>query len=342
MLVDRPGPGASWPVRTLVWAAGVVGVGLLFLAIQQLLAEPAGADTPDLADGAVDTVEQVVDPASAALKDTSAEAAASAAPEPLPSEGTGEPVVDAAVEPAATQPPDHALAPEAPAGTPASLAPVTESLAPVGEPLASTVETAAPVLGAAAPVVEAVTPVVASAVEAASPLPPPVAEALAPLASPVVEAVVPVVDQLLSPVVGAVAGPPTDPSRVALSSPAGVGRPDEAVAGRPRTIGARAAPPRALSGTNASISALESIRGTATGEGGGAAGVPTGPLPPAAPPGIPSGMTGPASGGGAGSSVLLAILAGGVAWLCRARGGVLHDRAARLIGLVHGPGRLPG
>jgi hypothetical protein len=66
MLVDRPGAGASWTVRTLIWAAGVVGIGLIVLAVQQLLAEPAGAETPDLVDGAVGTVEQVVDPASAA------------------------------------------------------------------------------------------------------------------------------------------------------------------------------------------------------------------------------------------------------------------------------------
>ena len=356
MLVDRPGAGASWTVRTLVWAAGVVGVGLIVLAVQQLLAEPAGAETRDLVDGAVGTVDQVVDPASAALDDASADAAASAAPEPLPSGGTVEPAVDLAVEPAATQPPEHALAPEAPAETPASLAPVTESLAAVAEPLASTVEAAgpvvdaaapavqaaAPVLEGAAPVVEAVAPVVASVVEAAPPLPAPVAESLAPLVIPVVEAVVPVVDQVLWPVVGAVAGTPTDLSGVASSSAAGVGRPDEALAGRPRAIGARAAPPPVLSGTNASIPALESIRGTATGEGEGAHGVPTGPLPLAAPPAVPGGMDGPASGGGTGSSVLLAILAGGVAWLGRARGGVVHDRAARLIGLVHGPGCLPG
>jgi hypothetical protein len=363
MLVDRPGAGASWTVRTLIWAAGVVGIGLIVLAVQQLLAEPAGAETPDLVDGAVGTVEQVVDPASAALDDTSADATASPAPEPLPSGVTAEPVVDLAVEPPATQPPEHALAPEAPAETPASLAPVAESLVPVAEPLASTVEAAGPVVDvaapavedaaapvveavppvpeAAAPVVEAVAPVVASVVEAAPPLPPPVAESLAPLVTPVVEAV-PVVDQVLSPVVGAVAGPPTDLSGVASSSPAGVGRPDDPPAGRSRAIGARAAPPRVLSGTNASIPALASIRRTATGEGEGADGVPTGPLPLAAPPAVPGGMSGPASGGGAGTSVLLAILAGGVAWLGRARGGVVHDRAARLIGLVHGPGCLPG
>jgi hypothetical protein len=359
MLVDRPGAGASWTVRTLIWAAGVVGIGLIVVAVQQLLAEPAGAETPDLVDGAVGTVEQVVEPASAALDDTSADATASAAPEPLPSGVTAEPVVDLAVEPPATQPPEHALAREAPAETPPSLAPVAESLAPVAEPLASTVEAAGPVVDvaapavedaaapvveavplvpeAAAPVVEAVAPVVASVVEAAPPLPPPVAESLAPLVTPVVEAVVPVVAQVLSPVVGA----PTDPSGDASSSP-GVGRPDEAPAVRPRAIGARAAPPRVLSETNASIPALASIRRTATGEGEGADGVPTGPLPLAAPPAVPGGMSGPASGGGAGTSVLLAILAGGVAWLGRARGGVVHDRAARLIGLVHGPGCLPG
>jgi len=46
--------------------------------------------------------------------------------------------------------------------------------------------------------------------------------------------------------------------------------------------------------------------------------------------------------GGDGPSVLLAILTGGLLGLGLARGGLVHDRAARLTSLAGGPGRLPG
>ena len=43
MLVDRPTARALRPVRVLVLAAGILGLGLLVLVVQQLLAEPSGA-----------------------------------------------------------------------------------------------------------------------------------------------------------------------------------------------------------------------------------------------------------------------------------------------------------
>jgi len=57
-------------MRALVCAAGVIGVGLGVLMVQRLLAEPAGADTPGPVDGVSGTVDQVVDPVTAALAGT--------------------------------------------------------------------------------------------------------------------------------------------------------------------------------------------------------------------------------------------------------------------------------
>src|SRR5918996_570488 len=162
MLVDRPATRASWPWRVLRWATGVVGLGLGILAVQQLLlADPAGAESPDatgLTGGVVGAVEQV------------------AAPVP-------------GAEVVAGQPQSH----QEPAPAPEPLAAAVAPLAPVAEPLAPTLEAAAPILE---PVVQAVSPAVNAAapvVEAAAPALEPLAEAVSPVvdaAAPLVEAVV--------------------------------------------------------------------------------------------------------------------------------------------------------
>jgi hypothetical protein len=326
MLVDRSAARPSRSVRALAWAGGALGLGLIVLAVQQLLAEPAGADTPGVVDGVVSTVEEVVDPASAALEGvTSAAAGAPAAPE----------------------------APPAPALDP--LDPVVEPLATAAEPLPPTVQAAAPVVEAVAPVAEAVAPVVTPVAEAVAPVVTPVAEAVGPAVAtvvqtlpPVIEGLVPVVAPVVGPVVGAGTGPPPDRSDLATSSLDDALHPSPASTGRPSLPSGTRAAPLPASGAlrllgsegSAPVPMLRSTGGDATG-GGAASGVPPGPWALAVPSAMPGGLGGPASGG-AGPSVLLAILAGGVPGLGLARGGVVHDRAARLIGLVRGPGRLPG
>jgi hypothetical protein len=317
MPVDRPAARVSWPVRALVWAAALIGCGLVVLAVQQLLAEPAGADTPGPIDGVVGTAEQVVDPPVSAV--TSSSVASSSVASSA-----------AALEP---------------------LAPVVEALAPVAEPLIPTVE-AAPVLEATAPVVAAATPVVAPLAEAANPLADaaaPVVDAITPALTPVVEAVAPVVTPVVDAVLGAVPDPSADRSDLTRSSPGDTGRPGTAAAqASSLPIGARA--PLPVPGPRSvmerqgdvAVAMLISMGGGATGGRPAAGGVPPGPLALAVSPVLPGGLGGPAFGGGAGPSVLVAVLAGGVPGLGLTRGGVVHDRAARLIGLVHAPGRLPG
>ena len=319
MLVDRPTARPSRLVRALVLAAGVLGVGLIVLAVQQLSAEPAGADTPGLVDGVVGTVDQVVD-----------EVLSDARPvEPTANESPAElPAADVAERPAEP------------------LAPVVKPLAPVVAPLA---EAASPVAKAAAPVVEAVAPVTTSVVEAAAPVVAPLVEAVTPVVAPVVRALpglVEALDPVVIPVVGALgpvvdsvigggAGPWMDRSDVA-PLPGDARGPDAASAERAALpIDPRAGPLPVLRAWSAI-----GTGGNAPGRDSAAPGVPPGPLALPVPSAGPGGLGGSASGGG--SSVLLAILAGGVPGLSLARSGVVRDRAARLIGLVHGPGRLPG
>ena len=311
MLVDRPTAGASLRRRALVWAACMFGMGIVVLAAQQLLAEPAGADTPGLVDTAVDgavaTVDQVADPVPAPEAEL-----------PL-------------VEP---------------------LAPVVEPVAQAAQPLTPTVEAAAPVVEAAAPVVEAAAPVVVPVVEAAAPLVTPVAEA----AAPVLEAVVPVVDpvvralppvlEVVGPVVapvGGLAGPSVDSvTGMGPGPPGGPAEltPSSADAHRPGAPTARRS--MAPTGvTSANVPMLGSTPSTAAGEGGSRNGVPSGALPWAAPPGG-SGAPGESRSGGAGPSSLMAVLAGDLLGPGPTPGDVVHDRAARLTTLVHGPGCLPG
>ncbi|HEY6697675.1 MAG TPA: hypothetical protein VIZ67_05585 [Acidimicrobiales bacterium] len=328
--MDRPTARPSRLVRALVLAAGVLGVGLIVLAVQQLSAEPAGADSPGLVDGVVGTVDQVVD-----------EVLTDARPvEPTANESPAElPAADVAERPAEP------------------LAPVFKPLAPVVAPLAGA---ASPVAEAAAPVVEAVAPVTTSVVEAAAPVVAPLVEAAAPLVAPLVEAVTPVaapvvralpglveaLDPVVIPVVGALgpvvdsvigggAGPWMDRSDVA-PLPGDARGPDAASAERAGLpIDPRAGPLPVLRAWSAI-----GTGGNAPGRDSAAPGVPPGPLALPVPSAGPGGLGASASGGG--SSVLLAILAGGVPGLSLARSGVVRDRAARLIGLVHGPGRLPG
>ena len=287
MLLDRPTARASLPVRALIWATGVLALALIVLAVQQLLADPAGADTPGLVGGVVRTVDQVVDPVSAAAPPIDAPAIESPAEAPVAeapvAEAPAEPLV-AVVEPLATvaKPLDSTVEAAAPVLDVA--APVVEAAAPVVAPLA---DAASPLTKAAVPIVDAVAPVTSPVVEAVTPVVTPVAEAVAPVVAPVVETVAPVVAPVVDSVFGAGAGLPTDRSDLAPSPPADTR------------------------------------------------------LPLAVPSAVPGGLGGSVSGG-AGPSVLLAILAGGVPGLGLARGGVVHDRAARLSGLVRGPGRLPG
>ena len=344
MLVDRPAARASWPVRALVWAAGVLGLGLGVLVVQQLLAEPAGADTPGLVDGVVGTAEQVVDPISAALAgDTTAvagaagipRAAPAAVPAPPPVEAPAAPVVEA-IEPAMT--------------------PVVDAVTPVAE---AVTETVAPVVTpAVAPVAEALAPVVTPVVEAVAPVGMPAVEPIAPVLRTVVETVAPVVvpgleigTTVVDPIVGAI-GSVVDPVLGAAPGP-WTDRPDlgPSPAGRRATlpIRARAGPPPVpgpwwlIGGDgNTAGAVLGSTSGTAPGGGTPASGVPPGPPALTVPPAVPNAWGGSAFGGNAGPSVLVAILAGGLPGLGLARGGVVDDGAARLIGLVHAPGRLPG
>jgi hypothetical protein len=413
MLVERSAARPSRSVRALVWTGGVFGLGLLVLAVQQLLAEPAGADTPGLVDGVVSTVEQVVDPAALEGVTSGAAEALPAAPDVEPSAigSPGEaPAAEAsAVDSPALDPLDPVVEPLAPAASPLAptvqaaapfveaAAPVLEVAAPVVTPLVEAagpvaeaaapvvdavapvttpiVEVVAPVVGAVAPVVGAVEPVVGAVepvVEVAAPVVAPVVGAVAPVVAPVVDAVVPAVTTVVqalppvmegvvpvvAPLVGAIGsivdsvagagtGPPTDRSDLATSS---LGDARQAV---PASIqqpslpsGTRAAPRpvfgalRLLGSDGGALVPMLGSTGDATG-GGAARGVPPGPLALAVPSAVPGGLGGPASGG-AGPSVLLAVLAVGVPGLGLARGGVVHDRAARLIGLVHGPGCLPG
>ena len=319
MLVDRPTARPSRLVRALVLAAGVLGVGLIVLAVQQLSAEPAGADTPGLVDGVVGTVDQVVD-----------EVLSDARPvEPTANESPAElPAADVAERPAEP------------------LAPVVEPLAPVVAPLA---EAASPVAEAAAPVVEAVAPVTTSVVEAAAPVVAPLVEAAAPVLTPLVEAAAPVLTPLVeavtpvvAPVVRALPGLVEALDPVVTPVVGALGPVVDSVIGggagpwmAPLPIDPRAAPLPVLRAWSAIGTGAN-----APGRDSAARGVPPGPLALPVPSAGPGGLGGSASGGG--SSVLLAILAGGVPGLSLARSGVVHDRAARLNGLVHGPGRLPG
>ncbi|MGH2474491.1 MAG: hypothetical protein ACRDIL_04440, partial [Candidatus Limnocylindrales bacterium] len=128
--MDRPTARALRPVRALVWAAGILGLGLIVLVVQQLLAEPAGADTPGVVEGLVDTVDAVdgvdgvagvADPVRAALEapaepPATADAPSIDAPEQVPdASGPASGSVSAAPEP---------------------VAPVVEASAPVADPLA--------------------------------------------------------------------------------------------------------------------------------------------------------------------------------------------------------------
>jgi hypothetical protein len=356
MLVDRPTARASLRWRALIWAAGMVGLGILVLAVQQLRAEPAGADTPGLVDGAADgvvaTVDQVAEPVPAL--------------DPRPTEAPGPdsphleaaaPVVEAAapvVEAAA--PVVEPLGPVVEAAEPVreAAAPVVEAAAPVVEPVSGTapvVEAAAPVIarlaGATAPLVTPLAEAVAPVVEAAAPVVVPVVDAAVPVVDPVVQAVPPVLEAItpeVAPVVGA-AGPIVDSmpgmgpgprgghTELTPSSPADAPHPDAAARRLPAPIAARSA--------NAAVPVLEPTRGATTGQGDTPSGVPPGPLPWAAPSGGPGGL-GESRSGGAGPSSLTAVLGGGVPGPGPAPGGVVHDRAARLTSLVHGPGRLPG
>ncbi|HET6663472.1 MAG TPA: hypothetical protein VFG94_04410 [Acidimicrobiales bacterium] len=341
MLVDRPAARASWPVRALVWAAGVLGLGLGVLVVQQLLAEPAGADTPGLVDGVVGTAEQVVDPVSTALAgDTTAvagtpRAAPAAVPAPPPVEAPAAPVVEA-IEPVMT--------PVVDAVTPAAEA-VTETVAPVVTPaVAPVAEALAPVV---TPVVEAVAPVGSHAVEPIAPVLRTVVETVTPVVVPALEvgvtvaaAIVGAIGSVVDPVLGAAPGPWTDrpdlgPSpdghRATLPIRAGAGPPP--VPGPWWLIGGDG---------NTAGAVLGSTSGAAPGGGTPASGAPPGPPASTVPPAVPNALGGSASGGNAGPSVLVAILAGGLSGLGLARGGVVDDGAARLIGLVHAPGRLPG
>jgi hypothetical protein len=388
MLVDRPTARAMRPVRALVWAAGVLGLGLIVLVVQQVLAEPAGADTPGLVEGvvdAVDTVDGASDPVRAALAAPAklpvrAEAPEPEAPDLVPdASGPASGLVSAAAEPVA--PVVEALAPVGEPLAPAvgATTPVVEALAPAAEPLAPAVEATAPIVDVAgatagavidtvapvlAPAVEATALVVAPVVEAAGPIVAPLTDAVTPAVGLVVEAVVPVVapvvhvlppvvevvDSAVAPVTGAigpivasVAGsgpdPPAAGSRPPRSSPGAVRRAEGASVDRP-------APPAAIPwrvvGTldRAPIPALRSGGGTA-GAGAPAGGAPPGPLPLPVASAALGGLGGSGSGGD-GSSISLAILAGGPLGLSLARGGVVHDRAARLAGLAGGPGCLPG
>ncbi|HKA84513.1 MAG TPA: hypothetical protein VKD21_11650, partial [Acidimicrobiales bacterium] len=67
MLVDRPTAPAALRWRALIWAVGVLGIGIIVLATQQLLAEPAAADIPGVVDttvgGAAATVDRVAETA---------------------------------------------------------------------------------------------------------------------------------------------------------------------------------------------------------------------------------------------------------------------------------------
>ena len=94
-------------------------------------------------------------------------------------------------------------------------------------------------------------------------------------------------------------------------------------------------------GDDGPIPALRSGGDIAAGSGAPAGGLPPGPLTLAVPSAAPGGL-GVSGSGGDGPSVLVAIVAGGPLGLGLARGGVLHDRAARLTGLAGGPGCLPG
>ncbi len=365
MLVDRSAARAPWPVRALIWSAGVLGLGLIVLAVQQLLAEPAAADAPGLVDGVVGTVEQAVDPVSAALQgDTSATPGAPAGALPAAPPDKAPALDSPAPEPLAPVvgplvPVAQSLVPAVDAAAPVveAAAPVVEVAAPVAAPLADAASplaaAAAPIVDAVAPVttplVEAVAPAVAPVVGAVMPAVTPVVEVVAPVVRPVVEAVAPVVAAVIDPVVGGGTGPPTDRSDQATSSLGDASHRAPSSAGRPPAPIGTGAAPLAVSGPSRQLGSdgdvlvpvLRSTGGDAMG-GGAARGVPPGPPALAVPSPVYGGLGGSVSGGGAGPSALVAVLAGGLPGLGLARGGVVHDRAARLIGLVHGPGRLPG
>jgi hypothetical protein len=191
-----------------------------------------------------------------------------------------------------------------------------------------------------AAVVEATTPVVAAVVEAVEPVVAPVVQALPPLVEAVGTVVTPVVGAV-GPVVGSAFGagpsPPTDRLDATRPSPAS----------RALSTGAPLAPlpvPGLWRGAGANgdtpVPELGSSSVSTAGKSAAASAVPPAPLGLPALSAVP-GLGGSGSGG-AGSSSLAAILAGGVPGMGLARGGVVHDRAARLTSLVRGPGRLPG
>src|SRR5262245_25855613 len=139
MLVDRPTAPAALRWRALIWAVGVLGIGIIVLATQQLLAEPAAADIPGVVDttvgGAAATVDRVAETAPVSVGRRPAQAPVLApAADPHQVKPLGPPVVEAA-------------APGVDAASPV-LAPVVEAAAPLVAPVA---EVATPVV---APVVE--------------------------------------------------------------------------------------------------------------------------------------------------------------------------------------------
>src|SRR5262245_15201495 len=122
MLVDRPTAPAALRWRALIWAVGVLGIGIIVLATQQLLAEPAAADIP----GVVDTTVG----GAAATVDRVAETAPVLAPaaDPHQVKPLGPPVVEAAAPGVDAAGP--VLAPVAPVGAPVADA-ATSVVAPV-------------------------------------------------------------------------------------------------------------------------------------------------------------------------------------------------------------------
>jgi hypothetical protein len=194
-----------------------------------------------------------------------------------------------------------------------------------------------------APLAEAAMPTVGLVVEAVVPVVSPVVQALSP--------VVAVVDSVVTPVAGAVGlivesvagsgpGPPTHGPEPPGSSPGAVRHSGGASAGRPAPP---VASPWRTNGADGDVPppALGSVGDATAGGGAAAGGVPPGPLALALPSAAPAGW-GRSGSGGNGPSVLLAALASGLLGLDLARGGVVHDRAARLAGLAGGPGCLPG
>jgi hypothetical protein len=175
-------------------------------------------------------------------------------------------------------------------------------------------------------VVEAVVPVVDPVVRAV----PPVLEVLAPVVAPVGGLAGPSVDA----VAGMGPGPPADPAELTPSS-TDAWPPGAAAASGPT-------PAIGVTSANAPVPVLGSTPGAAAGGGESPGGVPSAALPWAAAPPGGSGGPGESRSGGAGSSSLMAVLAGDLPGPGTAPGDVVHDRAARLTSLVHGPGRLPG